>query len=66
MLKNSGFACKSFLRGKRSGLTHIVAFEIAARFFESLAMTWKQALCHCEERSKPVPAKAGKAISFPS
>ncbi len=26
-------------------------FEIAARFFKSLAMTWKSTLCHCEERS---------------
>jgi hypothetical protein len=29
----------------------IEAFEIAARFFESLAMTWNRVFCHCEERS---------------
>ncbi len=41
----------------------IVNVEIAARFCESLAMTRKRTLCHCEERGKPVPAKAGEAIS---
>jgi len=36
--------------------------EIATPFFESLAMTWKYAPCHCEERSDETISTLGTGL----